>query len=155
MASLSSTGPARDQFVVALAALVCHDSGADASSDNLNSVISASGNSVGAYWTPLYAQYIEKAGGVDKFFTKVGSGGGGAAGKNSNLPIHNMMSIHIHEHDSLIVRFFFFLFVIIAPAAGGAAAAAAAPAAAPAPKVEEVDALEGGMDMFGGGGSDY
>ncbi|KAJ1395380.1 ribosomal protein L10-domain-containing protein [Ochromonadaceae sp. CCMP2298] len=35
-----------------------------------------------------------------------------------------------------------------APAAGGAPAAAAAPAA---PKEEEVDALEGGMDMFGGG----
>mmetsp|Transcript_16385 Transcript_16385/g.11530 ORF Transcript_16385/g.11530 Transcript_16385/m.11530 type:complete len:117 (+) Transcript_16385:51-401(+) len=41
-----------------------------------------------------------------------------------------------------------------APAAGGAAAAAA-PAAAAKPKEEEVDALEGGMDMFGGGGSDY
>jgi large subunit ribosomal protein LP1 len=45
-----------------------------------------------------------------------------------------------------------------APAAAAAApAAAAGGAAAPAekkekPKVEEVDALEGGMDMFGGGG---
>ena len=40
---------------------------------------------------------------------------------------------------------------------GGAAAATedAPAAAAPAPKEEEVDALEGGMDMFGGGGSDY
>lgn len=41
--------------------------------------------------------------------------------------------------------------------AGGAAPAAAGAAAAPAakeekPKVEEVDALDGGMDMFGGGG---
>eukprot|EP01038_Epipyxis_sp_PR26KG_P018648 gene18648-26361_t len=37
-----------------------------------------------------------------------------------------------------------------APAAGGGSAPAAA--AAPAkPKEEEVDALEGGMDMFGGG----
>jgi len=43
----------------------------------------------------------------------------------------------------------------LAPAAG-AGAAAAAPVAA-APKVEEVDALEGGMSMFGdsGGGGDY
>jgi len=41
--------------------------------------------------------------------------------------------------------------VAAAPAAGGAAPVAAAPVAA----VEEVDALEGGMDMFGGGGSDY
>mgnify|MGYP003963400627 FL=1 len=45
---------------------------------------------------------------------------------------------------------------------GGGAAAPAADGAAPAaaavvekPKEEEVDALEGGMDMFGGGGSDY
>jgi len=44
-------------------------------------------------------------------------------------------------------------FAVAAPAAGAAtgAAPAAAPAAA-APVVEEVDALDGGMDMFGGGG---
>lgn len=43
-----------------------------------------------------------------------------------------------------------------APAAGGGGAAAA-PVAAAAPAEEEVDALEGGMDMFGGsgGGGDY
>lgn len=42
-----------------------------------------------------------------------------------------------------------------APAASSTAAAASAPAAAKAPekpKEEEVDALDGGMDMFGGGG---
>lgn len=44
--------------------------------------------------------------------------------------------------------------VAAAPAAAGGAAPAAAAAPA-APKEEEVDALEGGMDMFGGGGSDY
>ena len=44
---------------------------------------------------------------------------------------------------------------------GGGAAGGDAPAADAAPeekkkeKVEEVDALDGGMDMFGGGGSDY
>ena len=40
-----------------------------------------------------------------------------------------------------------------AAAAGAAPAAAAAPAAKP--KEEEVDALEGGMNMFGGDGADY
>jgi large subunit ribosomal protein LP2 len=43
-----------------------------------------------------------------------------------------------------------------APAAAGAAApaaGAAAPKEAEKPKVEEVDALDGGMDMFGGGGA--
>ena len=47
-------------------------------------------------------------------------------------------------------------FTVAAPAASGAASgSAAAPAAAPVvekPKEEEVDALDGGMDMFGGGG---
>jgi len=44
-------------------------------------------------------------------------------------------------------------FAVAAPAAAGGAAPAAAAAAAPAaPKEEEVDALDGGMDMFGGGG---
>jgi len=48
--------------------------------------------------------------------------------------------------------------VAAAPVAGGAAPAAAAAAAPAAPKEEEVDALDGGMDMFGGGasgGGDY
>lgn len=46
---------------------------------------------------------------------------------------------------------------VAAPAGAAPAAAGAAPAAGKAaepekPKVEEVDALDGGMDMFGGGG---
>ena len=51
--------------------------------------------------------------------------------------------------------------LITVPTGGGGAAPAVAatedaPAAAvAAPKEEEVDALEGGMDMFGGGGGDY
>jgi large subunit ribosomal protein LP1 len=40
----------------------------------------------------------------------------------------------------------------VAASAAGAAPAAAKTAEAPKPVVEEVDALEGGMDMFGGGG---
>lgn len=43
-------------------------------------------------------------------------------------------------------------FAVAAAPAAGAAPAAAAAAPAPVAKVEEVDALEGGMDMFGGGG---
>lgn len=38
-------------------------------------------------------------------------------------------------------------------AGGDAPAAAGAPAKAAAPVEEEVDALDGGMDMFGGGGA--
>jgi len=41
-------------------------------------------------------------------------------------------------------------FAVAAPADAGGAPAAAAPAAAAKPKEEEVDALDGGMDMFGG-----
>jgi len=45
-------------------------------------------------------------------------------------------------------------FAVAAPAATASAGAPAAAAAPAKPKEEEVDALEGGMDMFGGG-SDY
>lgn len=43
-------------------------------------------------------------------------------------------------------------FAVAAPAAAAPAAAPAAAAAPVKPKEEEVDALDGGMDMFGGGG---
>jgi ribosomal protein L12E/L44/L45/RPP1/RPP2 len=58
---------------------------------------------------------------------------------------------HAHTHLPFVV-----FSRSAAPARGAAPAGAAAPAAAAAvekPKVEEVDALEGGMDMFGGGGA--
>jgi large subunit ribosomal protein LP1 len=77
--SLSATGGERDQFVVSLAALVVADAGQDVSADNINAVINASGNKVASYWAPLFSTYIEKAGGVNKFFSGPGSGGGGGS----------------------------------------------------------------------------
>mmetsp|Transcript_35730 Transcript_35730/g.26075 ORF Transcript_35730/g.26075 Transcript_35730/m.26075 type:complete len:123 (+) Transcript_35730:41-409(+) len=122
MADLSFEGSDKEQFVTALAAMVVADSGADVTADNINAVVTGSGNSVGAYWAPLFASAIDKAGGIDKFFSAPGAGAAAGA----------------------------------APAAADAGGAAA-PAAAAKVEVEEVDALEGGMDMFGGdaGGGDY
>eukprot|EP00428_Durinskia_dybowskii_P067615 CAMPEP_0170375758 /NCGR_PEP_ID=MMETSP0117_2-20130122/11327_1 /TAXON_ID=400756 /ORGANISM="Durinskia baltica, Strain CSIRO CS-38" /LENGTH=124 /DNA_ID=CAMNT_0010630845 /DNA_START=63 /DNA_END=437 /DNA_ORIENTATION=- len=116
--SFQVSGADKDQLVTSLAAIILADSGADITADSINSVLSASGNTVPAYFPTLYASFIEKCGGLDKFFA------GPSAGA--------------------------------APAAGGAApaaAGAAAPAAVEKPKEEEVDALDGGMDMFGGGGA--
>eukprot|EP00601_Ochromonadales_sp_CCMP2298_P000756 CAMPEP_0173183534 /NCGR_PEP_ID=MMETSP1141-20130122/8446_1 /TAXON_ID=483371 /ORGANISM="non described non described, Strain CCMP2298" /LENGTH=121 /DNA_ID=CAMNT_0014106749 /DNA_START=35 /DNA_END=400 /DNA_ORIENTATION=+ len=111
--SFKCEGVDKDQLVISLAAILLTDSKADITAESLDAVVSASGNSVPAYYSTLYAKYIEKSGGLDKFFAGPGSGGGAA---------------------------------VAAPAAG-APAAAAAPEA---PKEEEVDALAGGMDMFGG-----
>ena len=97
--------------MASLAALILADSKLDITVENLTAVMEASGNKVPAYYAPLFASMIEKAGGVEKF--------------------------------------------LAGPSAGGAAPAGAAPAKAAAaekPKEEEVDALDGGMDMFGGGG---
>jgi large subunit ribosomal protein LP1 len=118
MSSLCDAGADKDQFVTSLAALVCADSSVDVTAENIAAVISASGNNVAGYWSTLFATYIDKAGGVKKFFPTAGASGGAVAAA--------------------------------APAAGGAAAPKAAEAAKPV--VEEVDALDGGMDMFGGGG---
>jgi ribosomal protein L12E/L44/L45/RPP1/RPP2 len=78
MAELSFSGADKDQLVVSLAALVCADSKVDITADNISAVISGSGNSVASYWAPLFATYIEQAGGVSKFFSAPGSGGGSA-----------------------------------------------------------------------------
>mmetsp|Transcript_5260 Transcript_5260/g.5381 ORF Transcript_5260/g.5381 Transcript_5260/m.5381 type:complete len:128 (+) Transcript_5260:41-424(+) len=127
MAELSFIGADKDQLVTSLATLVVSDSGVDVTAENINAVLEGSGNVVAPYWATLFANYIEKAGGVKRFFTAPGAGGGAAAAP-------------------------------AAAAGGGAPAGGAAPAKeAPKPKEEEVDALDGGMDMFGGsgGGGDY
>ena len=74
--SFQVEGPEKDQLVVSLAALLLHDSGVEISADNLSAVVSASNNTVPAYYAPLYATYIEKAGGVDKFLIGPSAGAG-------------------------------------------------------------------------------
>lgn len=113
--SLKESNPS---LVASLAALVLSDSGSEITAENITSVVEASGNKVPAYYAPLFASMIEKAGGVEKFLAGPSAGGAAPSGG-------------------------------AAPAAGGAAPAAKAPEK---PKEEEVDALDGGMDMFGGGG---
>ena len=62
--SYQVTGADKDQLVTSLAA------------DAINSVLSASGNTVPAYYPTLYASYIEKAGGLEKFFAGPSAGAG-------------------------------------------------------------------------------
>jgi len=81
--SFDVTGPAKDQLVVSLAAILLSDSAVDVTSENIDSVVKNSGNTVPSYYSTLYALYIEKAGGVDKFFSGPSAGGGGGGGKNS------------------------------------------------------------------------
>lgn len=118
-------GASRDEFVTALAALALYDGEAEISSDNINALLKASNNTgVKPYWPALMAGVL-KGGRIESIIFSGGVAAGGA------------------------------------PAAAGAAPAAAGGDAAPAgekkkeeekPKEEEVDALDGGMDMFGGGG---
>jgi ribosomal protein L12E/L44/L45/RPP1/RPP2 len=103
-----------------MAALALYDGDAEISSDNLATLISASGNSVEAYWPMIFASFL-KDGKADALVTSGGIGGGGGGGA----------------------------------AAGGAEGEADADATAEKVVEEEVDPMEGGMDMFGGGGSDY
>jgi hypothetical protein len=75
MAELSYTGFDKDQYVISLAALICADSKVDITAENLNAVVSSSGNTIAPYWAPLFAATLEKAGGVSKFFSAPGAGG--------------------------------------------------------------------------------
>lgn len=67
----------KDELVVSLSALICADSSADISEENLNAVITASGNKVAPYWVPVFASCLQKTDGVEKFLVGPGSGGGG------------------------------------------------------------------------------
>lgn len=74
--SFQVSGADKDQLVTSLAALILSDSSADITAESLEAVISASGNKVPAYYTTLYATYIEKCGGLDKFMAGPSAGGG-------------------------------------------------------------------------------
>lgn len=72
-----SQGHDKDQLVVSLAALLLSDAGVEITAENLESVASSSGNKIPAYYNTLFASFVSKAGGVDKFMSAPGSGGGG------------------------------------------------------------------------------
>ena len=57
--------------------------------DNLQTVATSTGNNVPAYLTTIFATYIEKAGGVEKFFGAPGAGGGGGGGGISTFNPNN------------------------------------------------------------------
>jgi large subunit ribosomal protein LP1 len=74
--SFQVSGADKDQLVTSLAAIILSDSGADITADSINTVLSASGNTVPAYYPTLFASYIEKCGGLEKFFSGPSAGGG-------------------------------------------------------------------------------
>eukprot|EP01036_Dinobryon_divergens_P029989 gene29989-39168_t len=77
--SFQVSGTDKSQLVVSLAAILLSDSGLDISADNLQTVVKSTGHEIPASLTTLFATFIEKAGGVEKFFGAPGAGGGGGA----------------------------------------------------------------------------
>lgn len=75
--SLQENGSQKDSLAISLAAILLSDSNIDISADNLQSVLSAASVKVPAYLPPLYATYIEKSGGISRFFSGPSAGGGG------------------------------------------------------------------------------
>ena len=74
--SLQVEGSDKDQLVVSLAALLLGDCGAEITAEALDAVVSSSGNKIPTYYSALFASFIGKAGGVDKFMAGPSSGGG-------------------------------------------------------------------------------
>jgi len=57
----------REELIVSLAALLLADCKLNISEENLNNVISTSGNSVPPYLPALFANFLSKTGGVESF----------------------------------------------------------------------------------------
>lgn len=74
--SLNVEGHEKSQLVISLAALLLADAGLELTSDGLDAVVKASGNSIPAYYSKMYAAYLEKSGGVEKFCSGPSAGGG-------------------------------------------------------------------------------
>ena len=73
--SFQVTGTEKDTLVVSLAAILLSDSSLEITSENIDTVVNASGNAIPSYYSTLYASFIEKAGGVEKFFNGPSAGG--------------------------------------------------------------------------------
>lgn len=71
--------------MTSLAALALYDGDAEITSDNISTLISASGNSVAPYWPVLFAGLL-KGGRIDSLVFSVGGGGGGAGGSADAAP---------------------------------------------------------------------
>ena len=74
MAFSGLTGSAKEDLVVSLAILALHDGGVAVSADNINSIVSASGNTVAGYWGALYSKVLAGRN-IDDLLLKPGAGG--------------------------------------------------------------------------------
>eukprot|EP01035_Chromulina_nebulosa_P018756 gene18756-24523_t len=121
-------GGNKDEFVTSLAALALYDGDAEITADNIKILLSASNNTVAPYWPNLFAGLL-KNGRIDSLVFSA-SGGGAAPAAVAGAGV---------------------------PSGADAGAGKKEEKKEEKPKEEEVDALDGGMDMFGGGGggSDY
>ena len=79
MNSFKSEGADKHQLVTSLAALLLSESKAEITAESIEAVLSSSGNKVPSYFPTLYASFVNKAGGCDKFMMAPGGGGGGGA----------------------------------------------------------------------------
>ena len=69
-----------------LAALLLHDCKQEITAESIEAVLSSSGVKVPATYPKLYATFLGKAGGCEKFLAGPGSGGGGGGGGGGAAP---------------------------------------------------------------------
>ena len=78
---------AHDEACAVYAALILHDSGAEISSDKMSEIVKASGNTIDAYWCPMFAGLLAKADISELILKNSAPGGGGGGGGAPPPPI--------------------------------------------------------------------
>merc|ERR1712129_582879 len=74
------TSGQKQELVASLASLIVGSNETELSSESLIAVAKASGNELSPAWAAMFANLLQKSGGIDKFCPAPGSGGGGGGG---------------------------------------------------------------------------
>mmetsp|Transcript_50919 Transcript_50919/g.160996 ORF Transcript_50919/g.160996 Transcript_50919/m.160996 type:complete len:130 (-) Transcript_50919:264-653(-) len=89
MAFSGMAGSSKEDMLVSLATLALHDGGKDITADNINALVTASGNEVASYWGALFSDLMNGKN-IDELIVQPGAGGpapeGGAAAGGDAAP---------------------------------------------------------------------
>mmetsp|Transcript_7322 Transcript_7322/g.10471 ORF Transcript_7322/g.10471 Transcript_7322/m.10471 type:complete len:126 (-) Transcript_7322:373-750(-) len=70
----------KDEFATSFAVLALYDGGAEVTSEQINTLLAATGNEVEAFYPIIYANFLSDSAKISELITSPGGSGGGSGG---------------------------------------------------------------------------